>query len=105
MLGKDFVPLEIDIERMAGGVDLEQRFTGMDTRSVGLPWLVFLDGEGVKLASAPFGIDLFKSMLHKDGSHLSDQDVAKLIASLEKATKVRAKDPSRSQAEGAGGAV
>jgi len=43
VLAKDFVTLGIDTDRMTGGNDL---FTRYSPKGGGIPWFVFLDGDG-----------------------------------------------------------
>ena len=49
VLGKDFVDLKIDEDRMVGGKELYARLRG--DRKAGLPWIVFLDAQGKELAA------------------------------------------------------
>jgi hypothetical protein len=43
VLAKDFVTLGVDTDRMTGGSDL---FTRYSPKGGGIPWFVFLDGDG-----------------------------------------------------------
>ena len=97
ILGREFVTVKIDWDRMKGARDLVKASNGKDN---GLPWFVFLDGEGNSLIDsiAPKTGNVgfpakaeeyahFKTMLDKVKRHLTDEDVAKLIKSLEDANK------------------
>jgi hypothetical protein len=97
ILAKEFVIVRLDWDRMAGARDLLKPSNGKDA---GLPWFAFLDGDGKVLIDSiapvtgnvgfPAKADEyahFKTMLEKVKRHLTDQDIAKLIASLEEANK------------------
>src|SRR5512142_1674810 len=96
LLGKEFVSVKIDSDRMPGGQDLLKRLA---PKSSGIPWFAFLDGEGrilitcdgpnghVGFPAQPHEIAHFKTMLEKVKRNLSDEDIAKLIKSLEDANK------------------
>ena len=49
VLAKDFVTLKIDEERMVGGKDMLNRYC---KNYRGLPWYVFLDGDGKVLITS-----------------------------------------------------
>jgi hypothetical protein len=98
ILAKEFVSVKIDWDRMKGARDLVKPSDG---KSPGLPWFAFMDGDGRRLidsiAPAPLGnvgcpakaeeYEYFKTMLEKVKRHLTDEDIAKLIKSLEEANK------------------
>ncbi len=97
ILAREFVSVRIDNERMTGGRDLVKRYTGKPSTS--LPWFVFLDGDANALVTSDgpkgntgfpaesYEIAHFKTMLEKVKHHLTDEDIAKLIKSLEEANK------------------
>jgi len=97
ILAREFVSVKIDWDRMKGARDLVQPSSG---KSPGLPWFVFMDGDGKPLIDsiAPVTGNVgfpakaeeyahFKTMLDKVKRHLTDEDIAKLIKSLEEANK------------------
>ena len=96
VLAREFVTLKIDQDRAPGANDLAKRY---QTKYEGLPWFAFLDGDGTMIANAtaakgnvgfpglPEEIAHFKTMLDKAKRHLTDADIALLIASLEAANK------------------
>jgi hypothetical protein len=96
ILAKEFVALKIDQDRMTGGNDLLKRY---QQKAGGIPWFVFLDGEAnpivtsdgpkgnVGFPAEPFEIEHFKTMLEKVKRHLTDEDIAYLVKSLQDAAK------------------
>ena len=97
ILAKEFVAVKIDWERMAGAKDLVKPSSGDDP---GLPWFAFVAGDGTVLIDsiAPVTGNVgfpakdveyahFKTMLEKVKRHLTDEDIGKLIKSLEEANK------------------
>lgn len=81
VLGKEFVDLKIDEDRMTGGKDMiaaERKLAGVE--GGGIPWFVLLDSEGKQLAN---------SNAHSGniGFPVKDEEVAHFIAMLEKACK------------------
>jgi hypothetical protein len=97
LLAREFVSVKIDWDRMKGARDLVKPSNGKDP---GLPWFVFMDGDGKPLidsiapATGNVGFPAkaeeyahFKTMLDKVKRHLTDEDIAKLIKSLEEANK------------------
>jgi hypothetical protein len=97
ILAKEFVSVKIDWDRMKGARDLVKPSNG---KAPGLPWFVFMDGDGKPLIDsiAPVTGNVgfpakaeeyahFKTMLDKVKRHLTDEDIAKLIKSLEEANK------------------
>jgi uncharacterized protein YyaL (SSP411 family) len=97
ILAKEFVIVKLDWDRMPDAKDLVKPSDG---KNPGLPWFVFMDGDGKPLIDsiAPKTGNLgfpakaeeyayFKTMLDKVKRHLTDDDIAKLMASLEAANK------------------
>jgi len=96
VLAKEFVTVKIDFDRAKGAKDIEKRYIDKEQ---GLPWFAFLDGDGKALVhstgpkgntgfpSAPEEIAHFKTMLETAKHHLSDQDIAFLVTSLEEANR------------------
>ena len=96
LLAKEFVTVRIDQDRAPGADELAKRY---QTKPEGLPWIAILDGDGKAIANAtgPDGNIGFpakdseyahlKSMLEKAKRHLTDGDIAALIASIEAANK------------------
>jgi hypothetical protein len=96
LLAKEFVSVKIDLDRAPGAGDLAKRY---QTKVEGLPWIAIVDADGKAIANAtgPEGnigfpakaseYAHFKSMLDKAKRHLTDGDIAVLIASLEAANK------------------
>ena len=92
ILAKDFVELRIDQERMAGGNDLLSRF---NKRPGGIPWFVFLDGDGkpiidsndpghgnISFPAEDFEIAHFKVMLEKVAKRITPAEIDSLTKSL-----------------------
>ena len=96
VLAKEFVSLKIEADRMVGGKEILKRYQATEG---GIPWCVFLDGDGTALVTsdgpkgnvgfpaAPHEIAHFRTMLERAKRKLSDADIAALIASLEAANK------------------
>lgn len=96
LLAKEFVVVKLDFDRAPGAQDLAKRY---QTKDQGLPWMVIVDGDGKAIADStgPEGnigfpakdseYAHFKTMLEKAKRHLTDKDIAALIASLEAANK------------------
>jgi hypothetical protein len=100
-LAKDFVTVKIDDDRMIGAKELHAKLQADAARlapggkaGAGIPWFVFLDGEGVMLASSdgPKGnigfpsareeVDHFASMLAKVAVRITPEDIEALRATL-----------------------
>jgi thioredoxin-related protein len=91
-LGKEFVDVKIDIDRMDGGKEVLQRYN--KTGKGGIPWFAFVDRQGKVLATSdgPKGnigfpyeeheIVYFVKMLETTRQHLSPQDIERLEKSL-----------------------
>src|SRR6185436_20523097 len=96
VLAKEFVPLMLDIDRAQGAKAIQRRYLEKDQ---GIPWFVFLDGDGQALitSTGPKGnvgfpatvdeIAYFKVMLRKVKRHLPDEEIARFITSLEEANR------------------
>ncbi len=97
VLAKEFVSLKLDYDRMKGAKDLEKRYV---SKEQGLPWFVFLDGEGKAIVNSttpdgknigfpatPEEIAYFKTMLDKAKRHMTDEEIAGLVKSLEEANR------------------
>jgi hypothetical protein len=96
LLAKEFVGVKIDFDRAPGASDLAKRY---QTKDEGLPWIAIVDADGKAITNAtgpegnvgfpakPSEYAHFKTMLDKAKRHLTDGDIAALIASLEAANK------------------
>jgi len=101
-IGKEFVEVKIDIDRMDGGKAVLARYNPMADKA-GIPWFAFLDSKGKALATSdgPKGnigfpgnemeIGHFLKMLDTTKRHLAKEDLDQLQASLmaESKTPVR----------------
>jgi hypothetical protein len=96
LLAKEFISVKIDLDRAPNAKELAKRYQSKDE---GLPWMVIVDADGKAIADStgPEGntgfpakaseYAQFKSMLDKAKRHLTDADIATIIASLEAANK------------------
>jgi hypothetical protein len=96
LLEKEFVTLKLDFDRAKGAKDIQRRYIDKEQ---GLPWFAFLDGNGKALihSTGPNGntgfpaqpeeIAHFKTMLQTVKRHLTDEQIAFLVTSLEEANK------------------
>lgn len=95
LLAKDFVDVKIDNDRMTGGEDAYQaQLQAAGQKASGIPWFVFLDGEGKLLAHAtgpkgnvgfpyqPEEVEHFGTMLKAAKQNLSDAEIAALVQML-----------------------
>ncbi len=93
LMTREFVPIKLDFDRATGAKDIEKRFTDKEQ---GLPWFAFVDaetGRAVVTSTGPKGnvgfpwepheIAHFKTMLETAKRHLTDDDIATLVRSLE----------------------
>ncbi len=83
-MAKDYVMIEIDVDRMPQGKAVADRLT--DGKRVGFPWTVILDGEGEALVTSdgPKGnigcpvtdeeCSWFLEMIDRTRQHMSDAD-------------------------------
>lgn len=101
-LGRDFVDVKIDIDRMPGGKEVQQRLRGSEAG--GIPWCVILDAEGTEIITAdgpegnigcpvqPAEISHFLVMLRTARKHLTDTDLDFIQRELERfARKIKAR--------------
>ena len=101
-IGKDYVDLKIDQDRMQHGKDVAKAIRG--ERTGGIPWLVILDGDGKELITSdgpkgnvgcpvqPHEREWFYEMLAKTREHMADADVQIVKTALEAfAEKILAK--------------
>jgi hypothetical protein len=96
VLAKEFVTLKLDFDRAKGAREIELRLAGKEQ---GLPWFAFVgpDGQPIVTSTGPKGnvgmpwapeeVDHFQLMLAKAKRHLSDAEVAALIASIKEFRK------------------
>jgi thioredoxin-related protein len=92
VLGKDFIDVKIDIDRMTGAKEVLARYNA--EANGGIPWFVFLDGKGKEIVNSdgPKGnigfpatedeIAYFATMLQKGKKRLTEKDVEELRKSL-----------------------
>jgi uncharacterized protein YyaL (SSP411 family) len=111
-LDKDFVDCKIDNDRMTGGKAVYEAELAADgVKPSGIPWFVFLDGDGKHLAASndakggtvgfpyqPAEIEVFKAMLDKARVNLTEADVQTLVESL---NQNRLADEAKQQAAAA----
>jgi thiol-disulfide isomerase/thioredoxin len=110
ILGKEFVNVKIDTDRMEGAKEVFARFNPSAKR--GIPWFAFLDADGKLLATSndekgenigfpyePPEVDHFVKMLQKTRKNLTEDDIAKLAASLRAEYKPRNTVSSGQQAQ------
>jgi len=96
VLGKEFVDVKIDTDRMQSGKDVYSQHLAMaGENESGIPWFVFLDADGKLLAHAtgpkgnvgfpyqPDEVEHFVTMLNAVKQKLTEADVAMLRDSLD----------------------
>ncbi len=104
LLGPDFLPVKIDVDRMTGGNELYARYHG--AARGGVPWFAILDGRGTKLDTSegprgnvgypmePHEIEHFLGIVRKHAKKLDAAGLKKLEALLnENARRIRAERP------------
>jgi thiol-disulfide isomerase/thioredoxin len=91
-MGKDFVNLKIDVDRMDDAEEIVKRFQASERG--GLPWFVMVDAEGNSLGTSfgpkgnvgypveSFEIAHFVQMLTKTKKRLTDDDIRKMETTL-----------------------
>ncbi len=113
LLGKEFVDLKIDTDRMVGGGDMMKalRLAAGLKDNGGIPWMVFFDASGTPITNSegPEGntgfpyqeseIAHFVTMLEKARKNLTPADIETLRKSL---TSVRETDEAKKRAAEAG---
>jgi thioredoxin-related protein len=92
VLGKDFVDVKIDLDRMTGAKEVLTRYN--PSAKGGIPWFVMLDGKGKEILNSdgPKGnigfpaeaheIDYFVTMLQKANHRITEQEIDDLRKSL-----------------------
>jgi uncharacterized protein YyaL (SSP411 family) len=89
VLGKGFVNVKVDVDRMTDGQEMLKRYTPTRSDKVGIPWFVFLDGDGKVVAT---------SEAEKSGNigfPSAKEELAHFATMLEKATKLGAEDRAK----------
>ena len=93
ILGKDYVELKVDTDRMAGGKALALKLRGMQG---GIPWMVILDEKGKQLTTSdgpkgnvgypaqPQEIAYFMEMLEETKQRITAEELLAVEASLKK---------------------
>jgi hypothetical protein len=96
ILAREFVTLKLDFDRSKGARDIEKRFV---EKEQGLPWFVFLDPAGQAIVTSvgpkgnvgmpwqPYEVEHFGAMLQKAKRHLSDEQIAALVKSIQEFRK------------------
>jgi hypothetical protein len=96
LLAKEFVLVKIDFDRAKGAKEIEKRYIAEEQ---GLPWMVFVDGDGKALihSTGPKGNTGFpatadeyahlETMLRAAKRHLTDAEIAFLMTSIQEANK------------------
>lgn len=112
VLGREFLDLKIDTERTVGGeAMMQQELEAAGLGGQGIPWFVFLDGDGKVVAHStgpkgnvgfpyqPYEVEHFGAMLNKAKRHLSDADIATLVQSLHDVREADAKKKAEKPAD------
>lgn len=119
LLGKDFVDVKIDNDRMTGAKAIyEAQLQAAGQEGTGIPWFVFLDADGKLLAHAtgpkgnvgfpyqPEEVEHFGTMLKAAKKNLTDDDIASLVQMLhDNRLADEAKKKQKAGAGAAGAAV
>ncbi len=112
LMDKDFITCWIDVDRMKGGAELEQKMNG---GKQGLPWFVFLEPDGKSIVDSddptgsnigcPFSekeVEAFRTVLKQTRLRLTDAEVGTIADALhdagergEKARKAQESPSSR----------
>ncbi|MCH8964516.1 MAG: thioredoxin, partial [Planctomycetes bacterium] len=97
LMGKDFVNLKIDVDRMEHAEDIVKRYQASERG--GLPWFVVVDAKGDSLSTSfgpkgnvgypvePFEIAHFMGMLTKTKKRMTDGDIDKIEQVLQRAAQ------------------
>jgi thiol-disulfide isomerase/thioredoxin len=96
VLGKDFVDLKIDNDRMTGGKEIFQsQMAAAGQKEGGIPWFVFLAADGTLVAHStgpkgntgfpyqPEEIEHFGTMLRAAQQNITDDEIGMLLKSLD----------------------
>lgn len=96
VLGKDFVDVKIDNDRMTGGKEIFQaQMAAAGQKEGGIPWFLFLSADGAMVAHStgpkgntgfpyqPEEIEHFGTMLQAAQQNMTDADIAMLLKSLD----------------------
>ncbi len=101
-LGKDFVDVKIDVDRMEGGKEVEAKYR--KNAEGGIPWMAILDARGEVLINgdgpkgnigypaAPEEIAHFVAMLKKTARKMDAADIEKVEKALKAAPEARGRD-------------
>jgi thiol-disulfide isomerase/thioredoxin len=99
VIGKDFVDVKIDQDRMTGGKELLDRYN--TAKSAGIPWFAFTDAAGKTIVTSdgpkgtigfpatPEEIEHFVKMLKTTKKRITDQEITALAESLTRMEKER----------------
>lgn len=91
-LAKEFVALKLDFDRAKGAREIALTLAG--GKEQGVPWFAFIgpDGQPIVTSTGPKGnvgmpwqpheVDHFETMLRTAKRHLSDAEIATLVASI-----------------------
>ena len=105
LIAKDWIPVEIDTDRMTGGADYKKRM-----KAGGPPWLAIVDANGKTLITSdgpdgnigcpvePNEIDHFMVMLKQTRKHLDDTE----LNAIEQDLRAWAKPMQRAARQGSG---
>jgi thioredoxin-related protein len=97
ILDRDFVIARVDVDRMAGGKDMQTHY--QPKSSGGIPWFAILDAQGKTLAAsdgpggnigypgAPHEIDHFLAMVKGQGRRIDERQLGQLRKALEQAAE------------------
>jgi hypothetical protein len=97
ILDRDFVLAQVDIDRMAGGKDVQKRY--QPASSGGIPWFAILDVQGKALATSdgahgnigypakPEEIAHFLAMVKGQARRIDEGQLTQLRQSLEQAAE------------------
>jgi hypothetical protein len=92
ILGKDFIDVKIDTDRMTGGQELMDNAT--DGRKTGIPFFAFIDSSGKTIADSfvdgknlgcpwtPEEIEAFKAILAEVANEITEKEIAAITAKL-----------------------
>ena len=119
LLGKDFVDVKIDNDRMTGAKEIDEaQLAAAGQKGSGIPWFVLLDADGKVLAHAtgpkgnvgfpfqPEEVEHFGTMLKAAKKNLTDGEIASLVQMLhDNRVEEESKKKAKAGAGAAGAAV